>query len=191
MKIRVIIFSLTLLFCSPLFARDNTDVIIMKNGDRMTCEIKGLSAGVLSVSLSYAQGTIGVQWSAVAHLASNQLFEVRTEDGTVYTGKLSTAATAGERPMSIQIASAPEKEVELSQAQVIKLDQAAESFWRRFNGAISTGVQYSKGNQTTQYNVGSQLDYTTRRWSGQADYNSSFASSSGAASDRHPKPGRS
>jgi hypothetical protein len=66
MKTRVLIFSFVLLFCSPLFARDNTDVIVMKNGDRMTCEIKGLSAGVLSVSLSYAQGTIGVQWSAVA-----------------------------------------------------------------------------------------------------------------------------
>jgi hypothetical protein len=45
MRIRLIIFSFTLLFCSPLFARDNTDVIVMKNGDRMTCEIKGLSAG--------------------------------------------------------------------------------------------------------------------------------------------------
>ena len=95
MKIRVIIFTLTLLFCSPLFARDNTDVIVMKNGDRMTCEIKALSAGVLSVKLKYVQGTIGVQWSEVARLESNQLFLVKTEDGTVYTGKLSTAATPG------------------------------------------------------------------------------------------------
>ena len=73
--------ALLFLFCSTLFARDNTDVIVMKNGDRMTCEIKGLSAGVLSVKLSYAQGIISVQWSAVAHLESNQLFFVKTEDG--------------------------------------------------------------------------------------------------------------
>jgi hypothetical protein len=180
MRIRVIIFSFTLLFCSPLFARDNNDVIVMKNGDRMTCEIKGLSAGVLSVKLSYAQGTIGVQWSAVAHLESNQLFLVQTEGGTVYTGKLSTAATAGERPMSIQIASAPEKEVEVSQSQLIKLDQTDEGFWRRFNGAINTGILYSKGNQSTQYNIGSQVEYRKERWSSQASFNSNFASSSGA-----------
>jgi hypothetical protein len=92
MKIRVIIFSVTLLFCSTLFARENTDVIVMKNGDRMTCEIKGLSAGVLSVNLKYVQGTIGVEWLQVARLESDQLFLVQTEDGTVYTGKLSTAA---------------------------------------------------------------------------------------------------
>ena len=182
MKTRVIIFSFILSFCSPLFARDNTDVIVMKNGDRMTCEIKGLSGGVLSVKLSYAQGIIGMQWSAVAHLESNQLFFVQTEDGKRYTGKLSTAVTSGERPMSIQIASAPEKEVEISQSQVIKLDQTAESLRRRFNGTISTGILYSKGNETTQYNVASQVEYPRERWSSQASFNSSFASSSGAAS---------
>jgi hypothetical protein len=181
MTIRVIIFSFILLFCSPLFARDNTDVIVMKNGDRMTCEIKTLSAGVLSVKLKYVQGTIGVQWSEVARLESNQLFIVQTEGGTVYTGKLSTAATSGERPMSIEVASAPEKEVEIPQPQLIKMNQTAESFWRRFNGTVSTGILYSKGNETTQYNVASQVEYPRERWSSQMGFNSSFASSSNAS----------
>jgi hypothetical protein len=180
MKVRAIIFSLTVLFCSPLFARDNTDLIVMKNGDRMTCEIKGLSAGVLSVNLKYVQGTIGVEWLQVARLESDQLFLVKTEDGTVYTGKLSTAAASGERPMSIQIASLPEKEVEISQSQLIKLDQTAESFRHRFNGAVSTGIIYSKGNETTQYNVASQVEYRRERWSSQASFNSSFASNNNA-----------
>ena len=26
----------------PLFARDKIDFLVMKNGDRMTCEVKGL-----------------------------------------------------------------------------------------------------------------------------------------------------
>ena len=166
MKIRVIIFSFILLFCSPLFARDNTDVIVMKNGDRLTCEIKGLSAGVLSVKLSYAQGTIGVEWSEVARLESNQLFLVQTEEGTVYTGKLSTAATSGERPVSIQIASAPEKEVEISQSQLVKLDQTAESFRRRFNGAISTGFSIPRAMK--QPNITSHPRWNTPESGGRA-----------------------
>jgi hypothetical protein len=182
MKIRVILLSFTFLFCSKLFARDNTDVIVMKNGDRMTCEIKGLSAGVLSVKLSYAQGIISVEWSAVAQLESNQLFFVQTEDGKRYTGKLSTAVTSAERPMSIQIASASEVEAEISQPQVIRLDQTAESFRRRLNGTVSTGILYSKGNETTQYDIASQVEYPRERWSSQASFNSSLASSSGAAS---------
>ena len=137
MKIRVIIFGFTLLLCSPLFARENTDVIVMKNGDRMTCEIKGLSAGVLSVKLKYVQGTIGVEWAQVARLESNQLFLVQTEDGTVYTGKLSTAATSGERPMSIEIASAPEKEVEIPQ-----LSSSTGSNSRELSAAVQRHDQH-------------------------------------------------
>lgn len=110
------------------------------------------------------------------------MFLVQTEDGTVYTGKLSTVTTSSERPMSIQVASAPEKEVEISQHQLVKLDETAMSFRQRFNGTISTGIQYSKGNQTTQYNVASEVEYPRERWSGQASVNSSFASSSGASS---------
>jgi hypothetical protein len=40
MNIRGLILSL--LFVLPLFARENTDVIIMKNGDHLTGQIKGL-----------------------------------------------------------------------------------------------------------------------------------------------------
>ena len=181
MNIRVLIFSLTLLFASPLFARDNTDVIVMKNGDRMTGEIKALSAGVLSVKLKYVQGTIGVQWLEVARLESDQLFLVKTESGTVYTGKLSTGGKPGERAVNIEVAVAPEKEVEISPAQLVQLDQTAEGFWQRFNGAINTGILYSKGNESTQYNIASLVEYRRERWSAQASQNSSLSSSSGAS----------
>jgi hypothetical protein len=181
MKMRHIVFSFTLLFCTSLFAREKTDIIVMKNGDRFTGEIKGLSAGVLSVKLSYAQGTVSLDWAQVARLESNQLFIVQTEDGAVYTGKLSTAANSGERPMSLEIEPAPEKEVEIPQSQLIKLNETADTFWRRFNGTISTGILYSKGNETTQYNVASQVEYPRERWSSQVGVNSSLSSSSNAS----------
>jgi hypothetical protein len=180
MNIRVIILIWILLFSLPLFARDNTDIIVMKNGDRMTCEIKGLSAGVLSVKLSYAQGTIALEWAQVANLESNQLFLIQTEAGAVYTGKLSAGGTPGGRAVTIEVATAPEKEVEISQPEVVKLNQTAESFWRRFNGAINTGILYSKGNETTQYSVASQVEYLRQRWSTQASFNSSLAHNSGS-----------
>src|SRR6202042_3957334 len=90
LTIRIIILCSSLLFSATLLAQQNSDVLVMKNGDRFTCEIKGLSAGVLSVKLSYVDGTISVQWSQVAHMESNRLFLVKTESGIVYTGKLST-----------------------------------------------------------------------------------------------------
>ncbi len=60
MNIRGIILSVILFLSLPLFAQGSDDVIVMKNGDRFTCEIKGLSDGVLSVKLGYVDGTIEV-----------------------------------------------------------------------------------------------------------------------------------
>ena len=56
--IRAIVLCAALLFSVPVFAQANTDVIVIKNGDRFTCEIKGLSAGVLSVKVNYVDGDL-------------------------------------------------------------------------------------------------------------------------------------
>ena len=47
MKIPAVVVSCLLLIATPLFARTKTDVLVMNNGDRVTCEIKGLDASVL------------------------------------------------------------------------------------------------------------------------------------------------
>ena len=180
MTIRVIILCSVLLFSATLLAQENNDVIVMKNGDRFTCEIKGLSAGVLSVKMSYVDGTVAVQWSQVAHLESNRLFRVQTESGVVYTGTMSTTGASTDPPIRIELAETPREEVEVAQRKIIKLSQTSESFWDRFDGALNTGFLYSKGNESAQFNLSSQLAYTRERWSSQVSFNTSFASSNGS-----------
>jgi len=181
--IRAIVFCF-ICFCSFPVQAENTDVIVMKNGDRFTCEIKGLSAGVLSISLDYVDGTIAMQWSQVAKLTSDRLFLVKTESGAVYTGKISATGVSNDPPIKIEIAEteekAAEKEVEIPQRQIINLSQTSESFWHRFDGAINTGLLYSKGNESAQYNVSSQIDYARERWTSRLNFNSSLATNTGA-----------
>jgi putative salt-induced outer membrane protein YdiY len=180
MTMRSVIVWSTLLFSVPLFAQEKSDVIVMKNGDRFTCEIKGLSAGVLSVKLSYVDGTIAVQWSQVAHLESNRLFLVKTESGAVYTGKISATGASDDPPIRIAIAETPSEEVQVAQRKIIRLSQTSVGFWHRFDGAVNTGFLYSKGNESAQYNVSSQVAYTRERWSSQLLFNSSFGTNSGS-----------
>jgi Protein of unknown function, DUF481 len=179
--IRAIILGSTLLLPLPVFAQESKDVIVMKNGDRITGEIKGLSAGVLSVRVHYIDGRIAVQWSQVAHLESNRLYLVQTESGAVYTGKLSTSGESDDPPIRIEVAATPEREVEIAQRQIISLGPTSDSFWHRFDGAVNTGFLFSKGNESVQYNLSSQVAYYRERWSGQLSFNSTFASSSGAS----------
>jgi len=172
----VILSSLCL--AAPLFARDSTDVIVMKNGDRLTGEIKGLNAGVLYISMKYILGTSSVQWSYVSHLESKQLFLVKTETGSVYTGTLHTTDTPEGRPMEISVAVTSGKEVTPS-SRVVEMDTTSTKFLQRFNGSINSGIIYSKGNQSTQYNLGSQVTYPRERWGAALNYNSTLSASTG------------
>jgi hypothetical protein len=181
MNIRTFILSSVLLVTAPLLAREKTDVLVMKNGDHMTCQIKGLNAGVLYVSFDYIDGTTSVQWSKVAHLESNQLFIVQTENGEVHTGRLNTPETPADQPVKIQVIESPQQEVVLERSQIVKMGETSDRFWQRFNGEISSGIIYSKGNQSTQYNVGSDVEYLRERWGASANLSSSLSSSTGAS----------
>ena len=110
MSVRTVVLSFALLLvAAPLFARDKTDVLVMKNGDHLTCEIKGLDDGVLYVSFDYILGTSSVQWSKVSYIESKQLFIVKTTDGSVYTGTLGTAEAEDKRPVEIEVIESPNR----------------------------------------------------------------------------------
>jgi hypothetical protein len=175
------ILSLCLLIATPLLAREKIDVLVMTNGDRMTCEVKGLEAGVLYVSFDYIDGTASVDWAKVARLESTQLFVVKTADGSVYTGTLETSENGASRPIKIQVIESPEKQTEIGGAQIVQMIGTSDRFWQRFNGALSFGVIYSKGNQSTQYTLGSEVSYVRERWSAQANFNSNLSSSAGTS----------
>jgi hypothetical protein len=180
MKIRTVILCFVPFLARPLLARESTDVIVMKNGDRITCEVKGLSGGVLSVSPSYILGTISVDWSKVAHLESKQLFIVKTENGSVYRGTLNTAETPAGDPMRIQVGETSKKKVVLDSSRIVDVAETSEKFFDRFTGGVNFGTTYSKGNQSTQYNLSGLVSYPRERWTAQVGFSSNLNRSSGA-----------
>src|SRR6516225_2639147 len=141
MRLRCLMIVL-LLWSAMALARESSDVIVMKNGDHLTGEIKGMSQGVLYISMQYILGTSQVQWSRVDHIESKQLFLVRTDAGEVYTGTLSTVELAKGQPMTIEVVESSSKQVDLERTKVVEMDQTAEKFLQRFNGEINSGITY-------------------------------------------------
>lgn len=180
MCLRAVAFVLILLFAATLSAQKTSDVVVMKNGDRITCEIKNLEGGVLYVKLDYADGTVALQWSKVARLESKRLFIVKTERGSVYTGELSTGDAVAGEPVKFEVAKPAGDKVELQRADVVTIGTTAERFIDRFNGDISLGFSYSKGNQSTQYSLSSSLEYPRDRWTAKMTFNSNLSSNSGS-----------
>ncbi|HWO02985.1 MAG TPA: DUF481 domain-containing protein [Blastocatellia bacterium] len=178
-SIRAFVLAFLLLSAAPIRAGEKTDVLVMKNADRLTCELVGLNSGVLYVKLDYVDGTISVQWSQVVRLETNRLLIVKTQSGAAYTGKITTAEAQSGQPVKIEVAQTPEKKVVLDRSQIVAMDPTSESFWQRFNGDITTGLLYSKGNESTQYNVSSSVEYPRERWAAHASFNANLSSSSG------------
>ena len=180
LMVRASVLSSILLLAGPVFARKAIDVLVMKNGDRLTCEVKRLDAGVLYISLDYVDGTIPVDWSKVARLESSQLFLVHTQDGLVYTGSLATTEEQAGRPVRIQVIGTPEESVVIDAPRIVKLGETSASFWRRMSGDLGLGINYSKGNSATQYSFSSQIKYQQERWATRALYSSNLSSNSGS-----------
>jgi hypothetical protein len=178
MNLRTILLGV-ILVAPTLYARDKTDALVMKNGDRITCAVNGLERGVLYVELDYVDGTVSIDWSKVARLESGQLFYVKTEDGSVYTGTLGTSERAAGQPVRIHVMAAPEHEAVIEASQIVRMTPTSENFWERFDGWISLGVIYSKGNQSTQYSLSSTTEYIREHWGAKAGFDSNLSSSTG------------
>jgi hypothetical protein len=181
MNYRLLPCCVLLLTAMPLVARDKSDVLVMRNGDRLTCEIKSLDSDTLSISLDYAAGTVSIDWGKVDHVESKQLFLVKTQNGNVYSGRLATPTTPGARPTKIEVGTESTSKVELEKSHVIRLEETDLSFWRRFNGQVGLSAIYNKGNQTGQYNLNADAAYPRERWTASVAYNSSFSSSTGSS----------
>lgn len=178
-KILIATLAALVFYARPLQGRDKSDVIVMKNGDKITCEVKGLSSNTLYISVDYILNTLSVDWTKVDHIDSKQLFLVRTQGGVVYTGVLSSPEAPDRRPVELVVREAPEKTVTLKRTEVINVDETSRSFWERWYGSLGSGFTYTKGNETAQYNLNSDLGYGTERWSAGATYNSVLTTSTG------------
>jgi uncharacterized protein DUF481 len=175
-----VLFILVSSLSRPALARDKSDLIVMKNGDRITGEVKKLENGVLQVDLDYVDGSISINWLKVARLESKALFLVQLQDGSVYSANVISREALAGTPVTIEIQPEGQEALVVDRSKVVGMTQTSESLWHRLSGEITLGSSYSKGNSTGQYNIGSELDYQETRWGGKLSYVSNLSSSTGA-----------
>ena len=188
MNLRAVILCCHLILALPLFARESTDVIVMKNGDHFTCQIKALNSGTLYVSLPYVVETLSVDWSKVARLESKQLFLVKTETGAVYRGVINSTESSADRPIKIEIAETPVNQVAetstskvtLESNRIVNVAVTSDKFYQRFTGGFDLGFIFSKGNESSQYSLSGLAAYPRERWAAQVGIVSNLSNSQGS-----------
>ena len=137
----------------PALAAD-TDIVVLKNGDRFHGEIKGMEYGRLQLSTT-TMSTVYVEWDKVAGLVSPNFFELELMDGSRYYGSLEPADVG-------TLGVALEGQINaLDVWQVVRIRRIKSSFWDRIDGSISLGASYTRSSEIGQGSVSASL--RTRR----------------------------
>lgn len=124
-------------------AAADTDRVVLRNGDRIAGEVKGLRSGKLELSTT-AMGTIYVEWDKVVELVSPSQFEIETTRGTRYLGSI-----RGGTPGVLTVALAAGT-VDLDILSVVRIQPIKTGFLDRFDGLIDLGASYTKSSAIGQ-----------------------------------------
>lgn len=156
----------------PVYAsnRLKTDVVYMKNGDKITCEIRSLSQGQLTIKQEYANSTVVLDWLKVDHIESSQRFVVIDTNGRSASGKLSE--TASERIVSIQELT----EEKIPHEDVVSIQETGKTFFRSLQGDIDLGLSFAQSNAQKNLTVQGDLNYQGKKDIAALNISSQFSS---------------
>ena len=141
----------------PVSAREKTDVVVLKNGDHLTGEVKGLEYARLRLKTDTME-TVYVKWEEVAQVTSKYSFELELENGLRFFGSLGTPAEAG---MVSVIES--ERTVGLALDQVVRIRPIKQRFWKRIDGSFSLGLSFTKASDVLRFSLNADARYTERK----------------------------
>ncbi|HEX5047320.1 MAG TPA: DUF481 domain-containing protein [Gammaproteobacteria bacterium] len=156
----------------PAAARDKTDIVIMRNGDRLTGEVKGLEYGILELSTDH-MGTVKIEWPEIASIESMIAFDVEQIGGMRSHGAITTANG------KLMIANGEAEPESVSLASVTRLSELQPGFWQRVNGTFSIGYNYTKSSDISVTNFALTSQYVAERIRSTLDINGNRTSSPG------------
>ncbi|HWZ85385.1 MAG TPA: DUF481 domain-containing protein [Thermoanaerobaculia bacterium] len=168
---------LLVLFAPPALAQ-KTDVIVLANGDRVTCEIKSYSLGRLTVSTDIASD-ISVKWNKIQAITSDKRFEIETTDGVMHYGKLAPSTPPGK----LDVVSATGTE-SLAFMAVVRINPIYQSFWRRWDGSLDLGFNYTQANQFVQFTLNADATFRRPTFLASVTLSSFFTSQQGVPSSQ-------
>jgi hypothetical protein len=145
-------------FSPAAWAAPKTDVVHLKNGDRITCEIKKLERARLTLSTDPME-TVTVHWADVVDLVSRRQFEVELGSGAIHYGWLDVGPS---RQVTLAGADGTKQLLDLN--EIIRLTPIGSSFWARVDGNIDLGFSFTQADLETRWTLNSSATYRSPRY---------------------------
>jgi hypothetical protein len=134
-----------------------TDTVVLKNGDNITGNVKGLAQGQLSLDTD-AMGTVVIEWDKIAEVLSDKTMQVETISTDRYFGKLVEPSGNGEVVVRTETGIKA-----IANDNIVHVTPIDGSFWQRIQGSLSSGFSFTKSSDVAQYSIDAEAVYRTRR----------------------------
>lgn len=131
-----------------------TDTVVLRNGDHITGEVKGLSRGKLDYSTDDA-GRLAIEWDKVAGVSSPHSFEVEMTSGTKYFGRLGVTDRAGMLAVEADTLMIP---------MVVRMSSLDAGFFQRVQAYLDMGFTFAKANQATTFTLSGETAYRGEKY---------------------------
>ncbi len=134
--------------CGPARAAPKTDVVILRNGDRLTGEVKDLTHGQLKFKTD-TMYTVMIKWEEVESLQTNQYLEVELSNGLKYFGNAPEGIGSG---MMMLAAGDDLEPWQLELAEIVRVVPIEQGdLLDRLKGNVSAGYSYTKASGVKQF----------------------------------------
>ena len=148
--------ALLVLWTAPAFAQ-KTDVVVIRNGNEITGEIKALDKGLLDYSTDDI-GRIKIKWDKVLHLTSSHYFEIETVSGAKHFGQLRFTEEPGELVVVLT------RPVTVPMLSVVRITPVEATFWQRLSGRVDLGLNFTRANHLLEFTTAFEVKYRGRKW---------------------------
>lgn len=151
-----LILVLLFLFSQTAYSQ-KTDIIILKNGDRITGEIKEMEAAVVRYKTD-ALKTVYVQWEEVKYLKSTKSFRIEMSNGNEWFGSIESDTL---RNQILILVDTTDFRVDID--GIVRIIPIESTFWERLKINADLGFNFTKSSDVAQLNFSGNARLRTWR----------------------------
>lgn len=158
--IRKQFFYLIFFFFSILAVQaQKNDTIYLRNGDRITGELKKFEYGLLDLSTD-AMNSISIEFDRINSIHSSKFFEIRMKSGEKFFGHLQKSDVLSTVNVITITDTLPKRLWDIVLIVPIK-----RNFFKKIDGSVDLGLSYTKASDVFQYSINASITYRTNYYS--------------------------
>jgi len=141
------------LLSSPVALAEKTDIVVLKNGDKITGEVKGLERGRLEFSTD-SMGTVSIEWTDIQAVMSSTGQAIELANGERFYGPLQKSENADMVQVETDAGT-----VGIGIDDVVNMYPVESGFWDRLDISASLGFSWDKASDVGKYSLGIDTEY--------------------------------